>query len=130
VRFEVNSAFVVGGLLFLATCLDYCRNGYTLSLADITGNLDDYLAGTLLLLAAWFSIRVRSFASVFLVLAWAYGTSLMVGSSWGQIHDTFRGETEPYNGAIILVKVAMLIVCVVALARSFRLATLLRDPGR
>jgi len=32
----------------------------------------------------------------------------MVGSSWGQIDDTLRGEIEEYNTAIIVSKLAIL----------------------
>ncbi len=123
VRFEVISAFVVGGLIpVLATCLDYGRSGFTYSAANFVGNLEDYLAGALLLFAGQVSLRVRSFAPVFLVLAWAYCTSMMFGSFWGQIEGTLRGETEAYNTFVILFKLAFLGTSAVSLVLSFRRA--------
>jgi hypothetical protein len=78
-RFEVSSAFVIGGLVpILGTWLEYCRRGFSLSLIELAGNLDDYLAGAILLIAGWLSIRTKPFAPVYLVAAWAYCTSLMV----------------------------------------------------
>jgi len=88
-RFEVLSAFAMGIVLpLLATCLEFCRQGFTLSFADVRGDLQDYLSG------GWASVRLRSFAPVLTVLAWAYFTSMMVDSSWGQIEDTLRGEAR------------------------------------
>jgi hypothetical protein len=123
VRFEIVSAWIIGGLIpVLAVCLDYCRSGFSFSLAGFIGNLDDYLTGGLLIFAGWASTRARSFAPVFLVLAWAYSTSMMVDSSWGQIEDTLRGELDPYNTAVILGKLAVLSTCILSLMLSFRRA--------
>ena len=120
-RFEIASAFVMGVLLpFLATCLGFCRQGFTLSFADVRGDLQDYLSGALLLLAGWFSVRLRSFAPAFIILAWAYFSSMMVDSSWGQVDDTLRGEIEPYNTAIIVSKLAILMLGLVSLTLSVR----------
>lgn len=122
-RFEVISAFVIGGLIpILATCLHYCRHGFSLSFADFTGNLADYLVGVLLLAGGWVSVRAKSFAPVFLALAWAYCSSLMVSSFLGQIEDTLRGQPDPGNTLIIVFKLAILSICVVSLVRSFRRA--------
>ena len=114
-RFEVISAFVTGGMIsILGTCLEYYRRGYKISFADVAENLDDYLAAVLLLFAGFFAVRARAFAPVFLVLAWAYCTSLMVSSFWRQIQDTVRGPIEPENTAIILGKLGILSVCHIA----------------
>lgn len=122
-RFEIASAFVMGLLLpFLATCLEFCRRDFRLSLADVRGDLQDYLSGALLLAAGWFSLRLRPFAPAFIVLAWAYFTSMMVDSSWGQIDDTLRGEIEPYNAVIIVSKLTILGLAVISLTLSVRCA--------
>lgn len=123
-RFEILSAFVMGIMLpFLATCFEYCRQGFTLSFADIRGDLQDYLAGALLLIAGWASVRLRSFAPVFTVMAWAYFTSMMFDSTWGQIDDTLRGEIEEYNSAIIVSKLAILGLGLVSLILSVQRAS-------
>jgi len=128
-RFEVTAAFIIGSLIpLLATCVDYCRDGFTFSLALFRSDLPDYVAGGLLVFAGWAAVRDRSFAPVFLVLAWAYCTSMMVGSFWGQIDDTIRGETEPYNSAITVIKLALLTTSVAALMVSFRHAASAAQP--
>ena len=120
-RFEVISAFVMGTLLpFLATCLEYCRQGFKLSFADVRGDLEDYLSASLLLFAGWASVRFRSFAPALIVVAWAYFTSMMVDSSWGQIDDTLRGEIEPYNTTVIVSKLAILGFSLICLVLSVR----------
>jgi len=107
----------------LATCLEYCRQGFKLSFADVRGDFQDHLSSALLLIAGWVSIRFRSFAPAFVVLAWAYFTSMMVTSFSGQIEDTLRGEIEPYNTAIIVSKLAILGLSLVSLVLSVRRAT-------
>ena len=123
-RFEISSAFVMGAVFpLLAACLHYCRRNYTFVLADFRSDFHDYLAGALLLIAAWLSVRSRPSAPAFSVLAWSFFVSLMFGSSWGQIDDTLRGEVEPYNTAIIAFKIAILTIAAVALILSIRNAT-------
>ena len=120
-RFEIGSAFAMGAVFpMLAACLHFCRRNYTFVLADFRTDLQDYLAGVLLLIAGWLSVRARPSARAFTVLAWSFFASMMFGSSWGQIDDTLRGEVEPYNTAIIVFKVTILAVSLVALALSVR----------
>jgi hypothetical protein len=130
-RFEVRSAFAMGAVFpLLAACLHYCRRNYTYTLADFRTDFQDYLAGALLLLAAWLSVRLRSSAPAFSVMAWSFFVSMMFGSSWGQIDETLRGEVEPYNTGIIASKVAILAIAVVALALSVRnAATSTKSPS-
>jgi hypothetical protein len=45
------------GFPLLAACLHYCRRNYTFALADFRTDFHDYLAGALLLMAGWLSIR-------------------------------------------------------------------------
>lgn len=107
----------------LAACLHYCRRNFSFALADFRTDFQDYLAGVLLLIAGWLSVRSRPSAPPFTVLAWSFFASMMLGSSWGQIDDTLRGEVEPYNTAIIVFKVGILAIALVALAMSVRNAT-------
>jgi len=74
------------------------------------------------LFAGWAFVRAKKTAPVWLVLAWAYGTSLMLSSSWGQIQDTLQGHPEPENTAIVLGKLVILTTCLVSLMLSFRRA--------
>ena len=107
-------------LPLLATCLEFCRRGYRFSFAAIRGDLPDYLSGALLVIAAIASVRLRPSAPALAILAWAYFTSLMVASTWAQIDDTLRGETEPYNTWIIGFKVGILGIALISLVLSFR----------
>ena len=120
-RFEVASAFAMGIVFpLIATCLEYCRQGYTFSFAAIRGDLPDYVSSALLLTAGLAATRSRPSASALTVLAWAYFTSLMVASTWGQIDDTLRGETERFNACIIAFKLGILSVALISLIRSLR----------
>ena len=69
---------------------------------------------------------MRSNATIFAVLAWAYFTSLIFASSWGQIDDTLRGQAEDYNSAIIVFKLAILVVGATSLVLAYRRASLHR----
>jgi hypothetical protein len=123
-RFEVIAAFFVGGMIsVLETCLEYCRGGYKITAADFLANIDDYIAASLLLLAGFFAARAKAFSASFLVLAWAYCTSLMFSSFWGQVQDTLRSQIEPENTLILCGKLVILSVSLVALVMSFRRAT-------
>jgi hypothetical protein len=120
-RFEVASALAMGTAVpLLATCLEYCRQGFTLSFAAIRGDLQDYLSSALLLIAGLASVRLRPFAPALAVLAWAYFTSMMVDSTWAQIDDTLRGEMEPHNTLIITFKLGIVGVALTSLILSFR----------
>ena len=122
-RFEVASAFVMGIVLPLITvCLEYERQGLTLSWTDIRGDLQDYVSAALLLIAGWLAARLRSLAPVFLVLAWAYFTSMMFGSLWSEIDDTLRGEVERLNGTIITGKAMFLALGLICLMLAVRRA--------
>jgi hypothetical protein len=123
-RFEISSAFAMGAVFpLLAACVHYCRRNYTFALADFRTDFQDYLAGALLLIAGWLSVRSRPSAPAFTVLAWSFFASMMLGSSWGQIDDTLRGEVEPYNTAIIVFKVAILAIAIIAIVPSVCNAT-------
>ena len=123
-RLEVVSAFAMGIVLpLIAACLEYTRQGLTLSWVDIRGDLQDYVAAALLLIAGWFAVRVHSLAPTFLVLAWSYFTSMMFDSSWAEIDDTLRGEIERFNSTVIAGKVAFLAIGLICLVIAVRRAT-------
>lgn len=115
VRFEVASALATGIVFpLLVTCLEYCRQGYMFSFAAIRGDLPDYVSSALLLIAGLAAVRLSPSAPALALLAWAYFTSLMVDSTWGQLDDTLRGETEPYNTCIIAFKIGILSVALIS----------------
>jgi hypothetical protein len=90
---------------------------------------EDYLAGGLLLIAGWASVRARPWSAVFLVLAWACVTSMMNSSFWYQVEETLRGASaEPHNLLVVVVKGLLWATCLVSLVLSFRQA-LRRQAG-
>lgn len=82
---------------------------------------EDYVAGALLLIAAWMAIDGRAHARTVLVVAWAYYAGLMGSSCWGQLEGTLRGtEMEPNNGAVLSIKLTLWSIGVVSLVRAFQ----------
>ncbi|MBC7909818.1 MAG: hypothetical protein H7Y30_04915 [Pyrinomonadaceae bacterium] len=119
-RFEVVAAFVIGILLPL---LETCRRGIGMWSVDFTTMFEDYVAGALLLIGGWASVKARPWGALFLELAWAYVTGMMGGSFWYQLEDTFRSAAqEPHNLLVVIVKFLLWSACVVSLILSFRRA--------
>ena len=89
---------------------------------------EDYVAGALLLIAAWAAYRPRVWGATFLVLAWGYVAGLLGSSFWSQLEETLRHTaTEPNNMLVVVVKFLLWATTVVSLALSFRRATRARD---
>jgi hypothetical protein len=122
-RFEVNSALVVGIALPL---LETIRRGLAYWTVNLTTMLEDYVAGGLLLVAAFLAIRAKSSAPLLLVTAWAYVTGMMSSSFWYQLEATIRGtDLEPRNTVVLAFKILLWGVCVISLLLSLRRATAL-----
>ena len=82
---------------------------------------EDYLAGALLLVAAWAAARGKRWARDGLVVAWAWVTGMMTISLVSQLEDTLReGNPEPDNAIVIVVKSALLAVSGWALVSTLR----------
>jgi hypothetical protein len=117
-RFEVISAFAIGILLPL---LETVRRGIGYWAIEATTMLEDYLAGSLLLMAAFSASRGAAFAGPLLLTAWASVSSMMTTSLVSQIEDTVRAvDLEPHNGVVLVVKLLLWAICLGALVRSFR----------
>ncbi len=117
-RFEVVAAFIMGALLPL---LETLRRGISHWLVNSTTMFEDYVAGLLLLMAAWASVANRRHALSLLVVAWAYVTGMMGGSFWYQLEFTLRGEAVEANNAVVLiVKCLLWSTCLISLVLSFR----------
>ncbi len=117
-RFEVVAAFIMGALLPL---LETLRRGISHWLVNSTTMFEDYVAGLLLLVAAWASAANRRHALSLLVVAWAYVTGMMGSSFWYQLEFTFRGEAlEANNAVVLIVKCLLWSTCLVSLVLSFR----------
>lgn len=117
-RFEVIAGFIVGALL---PVMETARRGIGHWAVEFTTMFEDYVAGALLLLGAWATLRARSWGATFLLLAWAYFTGLMSSSFWWQLEETIRHTaSEPNNFLVLIVKTLLWITCVVSLILSFR----------
>jgi hypothetical protein len=117
-RFEVTSALVVGIALPL---LETIRRGIAHWSINVTTMLEDYLAGGVLLGAAFLAIRAKRSAPQFLVAAWAFVTSIMTGSFAYQLEATIRGVyLEPRNPIVLTFKLLLWGACVTSLVLSLR----------
>ncbi len=112
-RFEVGAAYGMGISLPL---LETFRRGFSHWLENATTMADDYVAGALLLIAAWSSSAKRSYAPVLLLLGWAYISGVMFGSFWGQLESTLRGVVwEESNTTVLVFKGAIWTISVTSL---------------
>ena len=117
-RFEVRAALATGILL---PVLETYRRGFGHWRVEFTTMFEDYLAGALLLVAAWGALRTRAWARDGLVIGWAWLTGMMTTSLISQIEDTVReGSPEPDNALVIGVKVALFAVSLWALVSTLR----------
>ena len=117
-RFEVRAALAIGILL---PVLETYRRGFGYWRVEFTTMFEDYLAGALLLAAAWGALRARAWARDGLVIAWAWVTGMMTTSLISQIEDTVReGSPEPDNALVISVKTALFVVSACALISTLR----------
>jgi hypothetical protein len=117
-RFEARAALVVGILL---PVLETYRRGLDEWRVDFTTMFEDYLAGALLLAAAWAAYRRHSSHVALLIVAWSCVTGMMTISFVDQVEVTLRGTNlEPQNTDVLVVKLLLLAVSAVALLRSFR----------
>ncbi|HKR59696.1 MAG TPA: hypothetical protein VJS64_08165 [Pyrinomonadaceae bacterium] len=88
---------------------------------DFTTMFTDYLAGALLVVGAWAACRAKLWGSLFLVVAWAWTTGMMVGSFLDQLEGTIRDTiTEPHNPVVLVIKFLLLAISVVSLIISCR----------
>jgi hypothetical protein len=119
-RFEVIAAFALGILL---PVLETARRGLSHWTIDFTTMFEDYLGGALLLIAAWAAYRRRTWATIFVVLAWGAISGVMTISFVSQLEDTIRQTAvEPHNALVVGVKFLLWLTCVTALVLSFRSA--------
>lgn len=101
--------------------LETCRRGISEWSVDFTTMFTDYLAGALLLIGAWTAYRAKPWGALFLVVAWAWTTGMMVGSFLDQLEGTIRDTiTEPHNLLVVVIKFLLLVISVVSLVLSCR----------
>ena len=117
-RFEGKAALVLGILL---PVLETYRRGLAHWRVEFTTMFEDYLAGALLLAAAWAAYRCRSYQTTLLLCAWAWVAGMMTISFVDQVEATIRGvDLEPQNADVLVVKFLLFAVSLAALVRSLR----------
>jgi hypothetical protein len=117
-RFEVKAAVAIGVLL---PTLETYRRGMGHWRVEFTTMFEDYLAGALLLVAAWGALRSRVWARDGLLIAWVWVTGMMTTSLVSQIEDTVReGSPEPDNALVIVIKTLLFAVSASALVATLR----------
>lgn len=104
-RFAVPVAAILG-LLF--PVLETLRRGLGAWLEKPVTLLEDYVAGALLLCAAWALARQARGAWVLMLAAAAYTTGMMSSSFWNQLEAQIRGEAWEANQGLVLVFKAFL----------------------
>src|SRR5262245_34279109 len=117
-RFENSAALAVGLLLPM---LETWRRGFDHWGIYFTTMFEDYLAGVLLLVGVWATLRKQRFGPVLLLVAWTWVTGMMTISFVDQVETSFRGvDVEPHNSEVLVVKFALFAVSAVAMLCSFR----------
>lgn len=123
-RFEVLAAYALGVLL---PVLETLRRGRDVH--SITVYVDDYLAGVILLSAAWLCTRGRRIGPAALVAAWGILTGGFYYSFFGQLESTTRNDVSGLsNMVVVVIKGALYAVVVAALIMS--IVSLMGDRSR
>lgn len=117
-RFEVVAAWSLGvGLPLMETMRR--RTDFS----DIPAYVDDYIAGALLLIAAWWSRSGDSRGAVLLVAAWGVVCGGAYYSFFGQLRAIGAQDVSGLSGAaVVAIKGALFAVAMVSLALSIRAA--------
>ncbi|MGH7586596.1 MAG: hypothetical protein ACREMH_10140 [Gemmatimonadales bacterium] len=117
-RFESKAALALGILL---PVLETYRRGFGHWRVEFTTMFEDYLAGGLLLLAAWAAARRWPSQAALMLIAWAWVTSMMTISMVDQVEVTLRGvDLAPRNNDVLFAKGVLFATSLAALIRSVR----------
>lgn len=94
------------------------------NLESISGYVDDYIAGGLLLYAAWSVSRDRPRGRVLLVAAWAVLCGGLYGSFFGQLESPAATDVSGLPSvSVVLVKGVLYAVALTGLVLSIRTAS-------
>ena len=118
-RFELVAAYVMGIALPLLEVLRRRTNFETIS-----GYLDDFIAGALLLVAARAVSRRKPSGPILLVAAWGVLCGGLYGSFFGQLeHGASHDVSGLTTSIVVAVKGALFAVALTGLVFSIRAAT-------
>lgn len=117
-RFELAAAYGMGVALPL---LEVLRRGTNFS--TISGYVDDFIAGALLLYAARAVSRQQPSGPVLLAAAWAVLCGGLYSSFFGQLESAASHDVSGLPSAtVVLIKGALYAVALLGLVRSIRAA--------
>ena len=117
-RFEVAAAYGMGAALPLLETLRRRTNFDTVS-----GYVDDFIAGGLLLYAAWSVSRGRRNGRIMLVAAWAILCGGLYGSFFWQLESSATTDVSGLaNATVVLIKGILYAVAIAGLVLSIRSA--------
>lgn len=118
-RFEVAAAYAMGvGLPLLETLRRRTH------FETISGYVDDFIAGGLLLYAAWSVSHGRRRGRVLLVAAWAVLCGGLYGSFFGQLESSAAADVSGLpNATVVVIKGVLYVIALTGLALSIRSAS-------
>ncbi len=124
-RFELVAAYAMGIALPILEVLRRRTN-----FATISGYVDDFIAGGLLLYAARAVSRKQPRGPVLLVAAWAVLCGGLYGSFFHQVESGASHDVSGLaNTTVVLVKGGLFAVALVALGLSLRAAAPSKGPA-
>jgi hypothetical protein len=97
-KLEVRLAFVLGIALPVLETLRRRTN-----FSPLAAYVDDWIAGTLLLIAAWAVTRAKPWGPAFLVGAWGIVVGGIYGSFFGQIQNPDPHDISGLRNEIVVV---------------------------
>jgi peptidoglycan/LPS O-acetylase OafA/YrhL len=118
-RFEHAAAYAMGVGLPLLEALRRKTNFST-----VAGYVDDFLAGGLLLIAAYATTRGWPSGPVWLLLAWATLAGGLYGSFFGQLQSTASHDVGGLpNMTVVVIKGVLYAIAIAGTVQSARLLT-------
>lgn len=117
-RFEVAAAYAMGIGLPLLEVMRRRTNFST-----FFGYVDDFIAGGLLLYAAWSASKGRRSSPILLVMAWAILSGGLYSSFFGQLESSASHDVGGLpNMTVVVIKGILYAIALAGLAFSFRSA--------
>jgi len=125
-QFNVWTAILLGTLL---PTLETLRRGAGYWFVNFTTMFEDYLAGIALLIAAGGTLRRARWAPITMVVVWSGIMFMMLISTVSQIERHFwSADPEPRSGLVLIIKVALFLISLPALAQSIVRSNALGEP--
>lgn len=121
-------------IAFVFLAGETARRGVSYFSINATTMLEDYVAGTALLLAAVLWIRNYSHAQIAMIAAWAYVTGGMFVPFFAHLEawvreETFRSDHIHTDTNAVILKAVVWSACLVCFVVSARTTIKIKDPS-